>query len=288
MIPRRMCAETPFARARLRLRISLSGSPLHHGLQRGRAAPEPEAVAGATPRFRCPVWHRGRLGCVSPPNPPPGSLRTSSPVREGQRGRAGGVPADRRDVGHGRTGGGIRGAASRARAPLRERREKPRGRRGAERSPRQPQCSTLRRLACLTTLAWLKPAANAVSTAAGRAGRIVARRTTAYASAAASKGSSAPDTPEPRFTRLRKCLDGLKAGATRGGTSTGSPVLGLRAVRALRCRTLKTSQPRISMWSRAADANASDRSRRRDGFRCFAANAGRPHCLGRTTASRAN
>ncbi len=43
---------------------------------------------------------------------------------------------------------------------------------------------------------------NAVFTAERPAGRIVARRTKAYGAAAASKGSSVPDTPDPRSARL--------------------------------------------------------------------------------------
>ena len=35
--------------------------------------------------------------------------------------------------------------------------------------------------------------------------------------------------PYPRCTRLRRRLEGWKAGTSRAGTSTGSPVLGLRA-----------------------------------------------------------
>ena len=59
----------------------------------------------------------------------------------------------------------------------------------------------------------------------------------------------------PRVTRSRRRIEGWKTGATRCGTSTGSPVLGLRAVRALRCRTLKVPKPRISMWSPRAIAS---------------------------------
>ena len=53
----------------------------------------------------------------------------------------------------------------------------------------------------------------------------------------------------PRVTRSRKRIEGWKTGAARAGTSTGSPVLELRAVRALQCRTLKVPNPRISMPS---------------------------------------
>lgn len=55
--------------------MSLSGLRLHHGLRGGCAAPEPEAVAVATPLFRCPVWHRLRLGCAFHPSLRGGSLR---------------------------------------------------------------------------------------------------------------------------------------------------------------------------------------------------------------------
>ena len=65
--------------------MSLSGLWLHHGLRGGCAAPEPEAVAGATPLFRCPVWHLGGLGCARHPNLPGGRSESISPLQEGQR-----------------------------------------------------------------------------------------------------------------------------------------------------------------------------------------------------------
>ena len=79
-----LCAKSRFGRACLRLRMSLSSLWLHHGLRGGCAAVEPEAVAGATPLFRCPLWHPGGLGCALPSISPVGSLRASDPVREGQ------------------------------------------------------------------------------------------------------------------------------------------------------------------------------------------------------------
>ena len=65
-----MCANSRFGRARRRPRMSLSGLWLLHGLRGGCAAPETEAVVGATPLFRCPVWHLGGLGCARHPNLP--------------------------------------------------------------------------------------------------------------------------------------------------------------------------------------------------------------------------
>ena len=49
-------------------------------------------------------------------------------------------------------------------------------------------------------------------------------------------------------TIARSSLEGLNTGTARGGTSTGSPVRGLRARRLLRSRTLKVPKPRISMF----------------------------------------
>ena len=69
-----------------------------------------------------------------------------------------------------------------------------------------------------------------------------------YGPRTVSKGSAAPVTPESRSARLRRCLEGLKTGTSRSGTSTRSPVLGLRSVRALRCCTLKVPKPQSSMW----------------------------------------
>ncbi len=62
-----MCARLRSGRAARRLRMSLSGFWLHHGLRGGCAAPETEAVAGATPLFRCLAWHLRRLGCARHP-----------------------------------------------------------------------------------------------------------------------------------------------------------------------------------------------------------------------------
>ncbi len=64
-----MCARLRSGRAARRVRMSLSGFWLHHGLRGGCAAPETEAVAGATPlpgRLAC---HGGGLGCARHPNP---------------------------------------------------------------------------------------------------------------------------------------------------------------------------------------------------------------------------
>ena len=63
-----MCAKSRFRCACRRLRMPLSGLWLLHGLRGGCAALEPEAVAGATPFFRCLPWHLRRLGCVLHPN----------------------------------------------------------------------------------------------------------------------------------------------------------------------------------------------------------------------------
>ncbi len=79
-----MCANSRIGRACRRLRMSLSGLWLHHGLRGGCAAREPEAVTGATPLFRCPAWHLGGLGCARHPNPPRGRSGPAVPLREGQ------------------------------------------------------------------------------------------------------------------------------------------------------------------------------------------------------------
>ena len=71
----------------------------------------------------------------------------------------------------------------------------------------------------------------------------------------APRGSPVTDTPEPWSTRLRRSFDGRKTGTSYAATSTVSPVLGLRAVRALRCRTLKVPKPRSSMPSPRASAS---------------------------------
>ena len=92
--------EPRIGRACRRLRMSLSGLWLHHGLRGGCAARKPEAVTGATHLFRCPVWHLGGLGCALHPNLRGGSLRASNPMREGQTAsRNGRVPALAADAG---------------------------------------------------------------------------------------------------------------------------------------------------------------------------------------------
>src|SRR5207249_12297634 len=53
----------------------------------------------------------------------------------------------------------------------------------------------------------------------------------------------------PVFTRSFSSLLGLKKGIFFAGTSTRSPVLGLRPTRGLRCRVRKLPKPRISILS---------------------------------------
>ena len=79
----RMCARLRSGRAGRRLRMSLCGFWLHHGLRGGCAGTETEAVVGATHLFRCLPWHLRRLGCALHPNLRGGSLRASNPMREG-------------------------------------------------------------------------------------------------------------------------------------------------------------------------------------------------------------
>src|ERR1700688_3245758 len=55
----------------------------------------------------------------------------------------------------------------------------------------------------------------------------------------------------PSFTRSFNSLLGLKKGIFLAGTSTFSPVLGLRPVRGLRWRVRKLPKPRISILSPA-------------------------------------
>ena len=94
-----MCAKPRIGRACRRLRMSLSGLWLHHGLRGGCAAREPEAVTGATPIFRCLVWHLGGLGCALHPNPPRGSLRVhQSFAGRPARARSGCIPTWRRGL----------------------------------------------------------------------------------------------------------------------------------------------------------------------------------------------
>ncbi len=84
-----MCARSRFGRADRRLHMSLSRLWLCHGLRGGCAAPEPEAVTGATPRRGRLACHGGGLGCACHPNPP-------REVAPGQRSLAG-RPSDARD-----------------------------------------------------------------------------------------------------------------------------------------------------------------------------------------------
>src|ERR1700722_12412121 len=51
------------------------------------------------------------------------------------------------------------------------------------------------------------------------------------------------------FTESRSSFEGLKKGTRFAGTSTLSPVLGLRPIRALRWRVRKLPKPRISILS---------------------------------------
>ena len=86
-----MCAKSRFGRARPRLRMSLYGLWLYHLLRGARAGPEPEAVTGATPLFRCPVWHLGELGYALHPTRPRGSLRVHQSFAGRPFGPPGGV-----------------------------------------------------------------------------------------------------------------------------------------------------------------------------------------------------
>ena len=86
----RMCAESRLGRATLWLRKSLAGMRLCHGLRGGGAAPETEAVAVATPLFRCPLWHQAGLGCALHPTPRGGALRVHQSLAGRQAGARGG------------------------------------------------------------------------------------------------------------------------------------------------------------------------------------------------------
>lgn len=87
-----MCAEKRLGRARLRLRMSLSGFRLCHSPRGGCAARKTEAVAGDPP-FSMPGVASGRVGMCTPSHLPRGSLRISKqslagrPI--GEPGRAG-------------------------------------------------------------------------------------------------------------------------------------------------------------------------------------------------------
>src|ERR1700733_3594912 len=62
---------------------------------------------------------------------------------------------------------------------------------------------------------------------------------------------SAAASPTPSFTKSFNSLLGLKKGIFLAGTSTFSPVFGLRPTRGLRCRVRKLPNPRISILSPA-------------------------------------
>src|SRR6202046_1732759 len=62
---------------------------------------------------------------------------------------------------------------------------------------------------------------------------------------------SAAASPTPSFTKSFNSLLGLKKGIFLAGTSTFSPVFGLRPTRGLRWRVRKLPKPRISILSPA-------------------------------------
>src|SRR5208282_5141589 len=64
-------------------------------------------------------------------------------------------------------------------------------------------------------------------------------------------GIDAAGSPAPVFTRSFSSLLGLKNGIFLAGTSTRSPVLGLRPTRGFRWRVRKLPKPRISILSPA-------------------------------------
>ena len=71
------------------------------------------------------------------------------------------------------------------------------------------------------------------------------------ASGVAGDGGTAAGSLMPSFTRSFNSLLGLKKGIFFAGTSTFSPVLGLRPMRGLRWRVRKLPKPRISILSPA-------------------------------------
>src|SRR5258706_5853597 len=78
------------------------------------------------------------------------------------------------------------------------------------------------------------------------------RLLTLYAvGAAAEGGAGTTASATPSFTKSFNSLLGLKKGIFLAGTSTFSPVLGLRPIRGLRWRGRKPPKPRISVLSPA-------------------------------------
>jgi len=121
-----MCTESSFARASIRLRKSLCGLRLCHGLRGGRAAPQTEAVSVATHLFRCLLWHLRWLGCALPSHPPRGSLRVhQSFAGRPEDAHGGGNPTPRQAGRPPRTGGLHGRGVKPGRGPLRS------GRRGS-------------------------------------------------------------------------------------------------------------------------------------------------------------
>ena len=108
-----------------------------------------------------------------------------------------------------------------------------------------------------------------------------------------------PASPTEAGTRWRARQPRPSGSRTRfrGRTNVGPPpsrardgVAGVRGHPPARgFREAKTHlAPKPRKRGAASRNRVSDRSRRRNGIRCFAANAGRPRWPGRTTASRAN
>ena len=72
--------------------------------------------------------------------------------------------------------------------------------------------------------------------------------TRALASRVSRYASDICETSRPATSALSS-FEGLNTGTGRAETSTGDPVLGLRAMRVLRFRILKVPNPRTSMFS---------------------------------------